>query len=137
MNVIHDSSTVIRKGVYFDDPSKVHIGRNCLINTNVHFYTGVSNDSQIQIGDYTKIGMNSILITVTHEIGDSECRAGKPICDSISVGKGCWIGAGAIILPGVKVGDGCIIGAESVVTKNCLPNALYVGVPAKKVRDLP
>lgn len=54
----------------------------------------------------------------------------------ITVGKGCWIGANAIILPGVTIGDGCIIGAGAVVNKDCAPNGLYVGVPTKRVRDL-
>ncbi|WP_249354641.1 DapH/DapD/GlmU-related protein [Rhodococcus sp. USK13] len=52
------------------------------------------------------------------------------------VGDGCWIGAGAIILPGVTVGEGCVVGAGAVVTRDCSPNGLYVGSPARRVRDL-
>ena len=47
---------------------------------------------------------------------------------------GCWIGARAVILPGVTIGEGTIIGAGSVVTKDCEPGAVYVGVPARRVR---
>ena len=36
---------------------------------HVKFYTGEFNDSVILIGDNVKIGLNSTLITVTHEVG--------------------------------------------------------------------
>ena len=45
----------------------------------------------------------------------------------ITVGKGCWIGANAIILPGVTIGDGCIMGAGAVVNKDCAPIRQYPG----------
>lgn len=42
-----------------------------------------------------------------------------------------WLGAGAIVLDGVRIGKGCIVGAGAVVTKD-LPNyAVATGVPAK------
>jgi acetyltransferase-like isoleucine patch superfamily enzyme len=47
-----------------------------------------------------------------------------------------WIGANAIILCGVTVGEGCIIASGSVVTKDCYPNGMYAGVPAKRIKDL-
>jgi acetyltransferase-like isoleucine patch superfamily enzyme len=34
----------------------------------------------------------------------------------------------------VKVGDGCVIGAGAIVTKDCDPYGVYVGVPAKKIK---
>jgi maltose O-acetyltransferase len=37
----------------------------------------------------------------------------------------------------VTVGDGCVIAAGAVVAKDCEPNGLYVGVPARRARDLP
>jgi len=54
----------------------------------------------------------------------------------IHVGKNCWIGAGAIILPGVNLGDGSIIGAGSVITKPVEPYTVVVGNPARIVRRL-
>jgi maltose O-acetyltransferase len=75
--------------------------------------------------------------TSTHEIGSRERRGGKSISIPIKVGNGCWIGARSMILPGVTIGDGCIIAAGSVVTKDCEPNGLYAGTPAKRIKDLP
>ena len=35
----------------------------------------------------------------------------------VHIGRNCWIGAGAVIVPGVSIGDETVIGAGSVVTK--------------------
>lgn len=37
------------------------------------------------------------------------------------VGKRCFIGANAIIMPGVSIGDECVVGAGSIVTKDTPP----------------
>jgi len=80
--------------------------------------------------------MEVLLCTSTHEIGSESQRAGTTIQLPIIIEDGCWVGARANILPGVKIGKGCIIAAGSVVTKDCEPNGLYAGVPAKRIRDL-
>lgn len=80
--------------------------------------------------------MDVLFCGVTHEIGDSRKRAGKPIGKDIVIKNGSWIGARVTILPGVTVGEGCIIAAGSVVTKDCLPNTMYGGVPAKFIKSL-
>lgn len=35
----------------------------------------------------------------------------------VTIGRNCWIGAGAIILPGVSIGDGSVIGAGAWLPK--------------------
>ncbi|MCR4913326.1 MAG: acyltransferase [Lactobacillus sp.] len=54
----------------------------------------------------------------------------------VKIDDGCWIGANVTILPGVHIGKGCVIGAGAVVNKDCEPNGVYVGVPAKRIKDL-
>jgi acetyltransferase-like isoleucine patch superfamily enzyme len=49
----------------------------------------------------------------------------------ITVGVGCWIGAGAIVM--ADVGRDSIIGAGAVVTKAIPENVVAVGVPAKVI----
>lgn len=47
-----------------------------------------------------------------------------------------WIGANVTILPGIKIGKCAVIGAGSVVTKDVEAFGVYVGAPAKKIRDI-
>lgn len=51
------------------------------------------------------------------------------------IGRNCFIGGRAMILPGVEIGDGCIIGAGSVVTKSVPPGCIVAGNPAKILRE--
>lgn len=47
------------------------------------------------------------------------------------IGKRCFIGANAIVLPGVIIGDCSIVGAGAVVTKNVPPGCIVGGNPAR------
>ena len=51
----------------------------------------------------------------------------------VTIGKGAFIGAGAIILPGVTIGEKAIVGAGAVVNKDVLPDTTVVGIPARSV----
>lgn len=54
----------------------------------------------------------------------------------ITIGNGCWLGGGVIVLPGVTIGEGCMIGAGSVVTKDIPENSLAVGNPCRVIRKI-
>ena len=54
----------------------------------------------------------------------------------VRIGRNCWIGAGAIILPGVTIGDNVVIGAGSVVTKDIPSNVVAVGNPCRVLREV-
>lgn len=90
----------------------------------------------VTIGDGTWIAPRVMILTATHEIGTADRRAGTSVARSVVIGAGCWIGAGAIILPEVSIASGCVIAAGAVVTKNTLPDRLYAGVPAEAVKHL-
>ena len=53
------------------------------------------------------------------------------------VQEGVSIGGGAVILPGLILGKGCRIGAGAVVTKNVEPGSVVVGNPARKILYTP
>ena len=45
-----------------------------------------------------------------------------------------WIGKGATILSGVTLGKGCIVGAKAVVAKDVPPYAIVVGNPSEIIK---
>jgi carbonic anhydrase/acetyltransferase-like protein (isoleucine patch superfamily) len=60
----------------------------------------------------------------------------RAVIHSAYIERGSLIGIGAVILNGVRVGAGSIIGAGAVVSKSVPPRSLWVGVPAKFLRDI-
>ena len=110
----------------------LRVGASTLINHGCHF----ENVERVEVGRNCALGMGVLLATSSHELGPAERRAGPWRIAPVSVGDGCWIGAGAILLPGVTVGAGCVVAAGAVVRESCDAHGLYAGVPAVRVRDL-
>lgn len=50
------------------------------------------------------------------------------------IGRDCFIGGRAMVLPGVKVGQGSIVAAGAIVTKDVPPRCIVAGNPAKVIR---
>lgn len=105
------------------------IQTNTWLSPGVIFYT--HKNAPITIGKNCDIGPDVKFVIGSHKVDSGERRAGQGTANSINIGEGCWIGAGAIILDGITIGPGCIIGAGAVVTENIGDNVLAAGVPAK------
>ena len=54
----------------------------------------------------------------------------------VRIGRNCWIGAGAIILPGVTIGDDTVVGAGSVVPRDLPEGVVAVGNPCRVLRPV-
>jgi maltose O-acetyltransferase len=112
---------------------KISLGDHVFVNTGC-FYDGLD---RVVIGNNVALGPFVRLITGTHEIGPKSRRCtGTVRTGPIMIEEGCWIGAGVTVLPGVTIGSGCVIGAGALVRESTEPDGLYVGVPARRIRDL-
>ena len=110
----------------------VHFGDNVYANFNLTMV----DDTHIYVGDCTLFGPNVVVATAGHPI-DPELRAkAYQFNMPVRIGKNCWIGAGAVILPGVTIGDNTVIGAGSVVTKDIPSNVVAVGNPCRVLREI-
>ncbi len=52
----------------------------------------------------------------------------------VRIGKGVWVGYGAILCPGIHVGEGAVIGMGAVVTEDVPAGAVVGGNPARVLR---
>lgn len=110
----------------------VHLGKNVYINFS---FTAV-DDTHIYIGDYTMIAPNVTVATAAHPILPELREKAYQYNMPVHIGKNCWIGAGAVILPGVNIGDNSVIGAGSMVTKDIPGNTVAVGNPCRVLREI-
>jgi maltose O-acetyltransferase len=108
----------------------VSIGDGSFVNVGCWF----EGFGSIDIGRDVFLGPQVLILTSTHDIDEDGQVTRTPTVSPVRIEDRCWLGARATVLPGVTIGEGTIIGAGSVVTRDCKPGALYVGVPARQVR---
>jgi acetyltransferase-like isoleucine patch superfamily enzyme len=124
-------STAIHPGQWFFS-SDVHIGEDTWVGQGVYFDTR----APIHVGRRVGIGPGVRLVTADHAMGGTERRAGAYAPRPIRVEDGAWVGTGATVLSGVTIGAGAVVAAGALVLRDCTPNTLYGGVPAKPIRVL-
>lgn len=114
------------------------------IGRNVHLYSPwtIDIDTQrpwmIEIGNdvhitaYCSILQHDFSWAVTQKMtGEVLGAAGK-----VTIGNNVFIGQKTVILKGATIGDNVIVGAGSVVSGTLESNAVYGGVPAKKIMNM-
>ena len=117
------------------------IGKDC----NICAHTFIENDVVIgnnvtvkcgvQLWDGLRIGNNVFVGPNATFCNDKHPKSGNRNFDCLQsiVEDDVSIGANATILPGVRLGKGCIVGAGAVVTKDVKPGVTVVGNPAKEI----
>ncbi len=110
------------------------IGDRCLINVRC----GIVAHESIEIGDDVWFGQGVYITDANHGFEALDVPIGKQLGDHqpVSVGKGCWLGHGAVILPGSRIGRQCVVAAGSVVRGEVPDHSVVAGVPAKVIRTL-
>lgn len=125
--------------ITFDYGFSTRIGHDVFINHNATF----NDNGGITIGDYTMVGHNCSFYTAVHPL-DAESRVYALPTDTekweralpITIGKRCWIGGNAVVLPGVTIGDDVVIGAGSVVTKDIPSGMVAAGNPCRVLKPV-
>ncbi len=112
--------------------AELKTGSDCWLGRNFTIH----GNGSVQIGDNCDIAPDVTLLTGRHARDDQEPGEGKGRTDSIFVGEGCWIGAGATLSRNVTIGKGSMVLAAACVMKNMPENTLIGGVPARIVRKL-
>lgn len=110
----------------------VHFGKSVYANFNLTLV----DDTHIYVGDYTMIGPNVTIATAGHPILPVLRERVYQYNLPVRIGRNCWIGAGAILLPGITIGENTVVGAGSVVTKDLPANVVAAGNPCRVLRPI-
>ena len=104
----------------------VVIGNNVTVKCGVYIWDGIS------IGNDVFVGPN---VTFTNDKFPRSKQHPAEYQKTV-IEDGVSLGAASVILCGITIGRNSMIGAGSVVTKDVPPNQLWVGNPARFVRNL-
>ena len=115
-------------GPFTEIQKGVRIGQNTKIQSHSFIC------ELVEIGSDCFIGHGVMFINDTFSIG-GPARGNTDLWKCTRIGDNVSIGSNATILP-VEVCDNVVIGAGSVVTKNIFKPGIYLGNPAKFVREI-
>lgn len=111
----------------------LRVGDRCVIGRGSHI---IAHHSLV-IGDDVFTGPYVYITDQNHTYTDTETPIGRqwPVNSGVSIGAGCWLGAGAVILPGAQIGANVVVGAGSVVRGQVPDHCVVAGVPGRIVRE--
>jgi acetyltransferase-like isoleucine patch superfamily enzyme len=112
---------------------RVSYGYNLHVGDGVTIHRHVLLDDRggIEIGDGSSVSDFANVYSHTHNIVDGRIV----YMPKTTIGKGVRITYHATILAGTHVADDSMVGAGSMLTKSTEPHWVYVGVPARKIKE--
>lgn len=128
INLLHPSASFGR-----GQRARIEARRGVIVCAGVRF------TNNIQVGDFSIFNLN---VTVGHDVIADDfvnISPGANISGNVHIGTRCWVGTGSAVnqgAPGAKlhIGADTMVGAGSVVVRDCDAGAVYVGIPAKRIK---
>ena len=136
------------------DGGSIRIGRNCRIhrgvviythggdvvigdNVSLNPYTVIYANGGVTIGADCRIAAHTVIIASNHgfEDRDAAIRHQPMTAEGIVFEEDVWLGTGVRVVDGCRIGRGTVVGAGAVVNSDTDPYGIYVGVPARKIRE--
>ena len=112
--------------------SKLNIGSE----TGVRGVTFILKDASISIGKRCMFSYNILLRNHdSHKVINTVTGNVTNLAKDIILHDHIWLAQNCTILKGVEIGENSIVAFGAIVTKNCPPNSVIAGCPAKVVAN--
>jgi len=132
------SHIIISEFAYINGGLGIYVGNN----VHIAAQTCISGGGYCILDDFSGISAGVKLITgsaifdgtgLTSPTLPREFQSVKR--SYVIIKKHATLATNVVVHPGVTIGEGCIVASGSVVTKDTEPWSIYMGTPAKKVKD--
>ena len=109
-------------------PWNLEFGDECGIASGAILYS----QGKITIGKRAVVSQGAHLVAGTHDF----TKSGFPLVTKpISIGDHAWIAAEAFIHPGITIGKGCVVGARAVVISDMPEWMICAGHPCVPIKE--
>lgn len=131
--LIHEHSWLMAKArpghpspsLVLEDTAKTNRFVKIVCLLDVHIGYGAMLSDRVYVSDVEYVpGATDVLP------GDRELTEPRPV----RIGKGVFLGVGAVVKPGVTIGDWAYVAAGAIVEKDVPERTLVAGAPARAVR---
>jgi len=123
------------KKIFLKQLGGVKIGDGCIIGSNTVIVRGSANENTILEND-VNMAPGCLIGHGCHIGASSHFANGVKLAGSVTISKYNFLGSGAIVLPRIRIGcEDVIIGSGALVKKNIVESGVYVGIPAKKIKE--
>ena len=127
-------NVLVREKVMIGSESKV--GTNTVVDGSCTIGSWVSMQTGVYLCTYSTVE-DSVFLGPCCVFTNDRYVMQKPFkLIGPTVRRGASIGANALLFPGVTVGEGALVGSQAMVNVDVPPRTVYVGIPARKIRDL-
>ncbi|NLZ55306.1 MAG: acyltransferase [Clostridiaceae bacterium] len=132
-------NVAIFQDVYIMNPRHLSIGDNVSIHPFCYIDGGSSPEERhgVYIGDDVSIAHGCTIFPGNHRFDSPEIAIKEQGVEPgfVRIENNVWLGAKVSVLNNVTVATGCVLAAGAVVNKDTLPDGIYAGVPAKRVKE--
>ena len=118
----------MKPGVRVKFPWYLTVGDHCWIGEDVW----IDNLAPVSIASHVCVSQGAYLCTGNHDWSAPNL---KLFTRPISLERGCWVGAKALVGPGVTIKEGAILTAGGVATKDLQSFGIYAGNPAAFIKQ--
>lgn len=127
------------QAIGFSFPVVIHpravVASSAEIGPGTVVFAGAVINPAVVIGCHCIINTTAV---VEHDcrLGDFVHTApGSKLAGTVTVGSDSHIGIGAIVRERATLGEGCLVGAGAVVLDDVEKNSLMIGIPARRIRE--
>lgn len=103
-----------------------HLGAFCYVNVCY---------GNVKIGDDVAVGPGTKIIVYSNHYEKGKKVTDVRVTKDVTIGNNVFVGANCAILPGTVINDNVVVAAGSVVKGELDANAVYGGVPCKKLKE--
>jgi acetyltransferase-like isoleucine patch superfamily enzyme len=108
----------------------VFIGLDCMLDSSYPELIRIEDD----------VVLSFRVMAIAHDdakgLDQTSSRRDDMTVAEVVFARGCYVGAGAILLPGVTVGEEAVVAAGAVVTRDVPPRSVVGGVPARVLKKI-
>jgi UDP-2-acetamido-3-amino-2,3-dideoxy-glucuronate N-acetyltransferase len=123
-----------RLGAFVEVQKGVTIGRRCKISSHTFVCEGVDIEDHVFVG-HGVMFTNTMLPRSVNASGELQTEADWRL-QRTRIEQGASIGSGSVILCGITIGRDAVIGAGAVVTRSVPPGEVWVGNPARLLKQV-